>query len=101
MARITVADCLQKIPNHFELVIVASRRARQLFAGARPLIATGNCEIVTALRGNSGRESTKSSVEQLIPDSAVAIDATSEERTFRSASSTSQRLRASAPLTAW
>jgi DNA-directed RNA polymerase subunit omega len=50
MARITLEDCLRKIPNHFELVKLASQRARQLFAGARPLLKTDNREIVTALR---------------------------------------------------
>ena len=50
MARITVEDCLRKIPNKFELVKLASKRARQLFAGARPLLETDNGEIVTALR---------------------------------------------------
>ena len=50
MARITVEDCLGKIPSRFELVILASKRAKQLFKGARPLIETDNLEIVTALR---------------------------------------------------
>lgn len=34
MARITVEDCLQKLPNRFELVLVATKRARQLTTGA-------------------------------------------------------------------
>jgi DNA-directed RNA polymerase subunit omega len=50
MARITVEDCLGKIPSRFELVILASKRAKQLFKGARPLLETDNLEIVTALR---------------------------------------------------
>jgi DNA-directed RNA polymerase subunit omega len=50
MARITVEDCLRKIPNRFELVMLAAKRAKQLFAGAKPLLETGNREIVTALR---------------------------------------------------
>ena len=50
MARITVEDCLNKIPNRFELVLVASKRARQLFKGAKPLIDSGNREVVVALR---------------------------------------------------
>ena len=50
MARITVEDCLRKIHNHFELVLLASKRARQRFAGAKPLLETNNREIVTALR---------------------------------------------------
>ena len=50
MARITVEDCLLKIPNRFELVIVAARRAKDLLKGARPLVQSENKEIVTALR---------------------------------------------------
>jgi DNA-directed RNA polymerase subunit omega len=50
MARITVEDCLEKVSNRFELVMLGSRRARQLFQGAKPLIESENREIVTALR---------------------------------------------------
>jgi len=50
MARITVEDCLEKIHSRFELVILASKRAKQLFKGAKPLLETDNREIVTALR---------------------------------------------------
>ncbi len=50
MARITVEDCLQKVANRFELVLLASKRSRHLFKGARPLLETDNREIVTALR---------------------------------------------------
>lgn len=50
MARITVEDCLEKIPSRFELVMLASKRAKQLFKGAKPLLETDNREVVTALR---------------------------------------------------
>jgi DNA-directed RNA polymerase subunit omega len=50
MARITVEDCLEKVPNRFELVLLASKRAKQLLKGARPLVQTENKEIVTSLR---------------------------------------------------
>jgi len=50
MARITVEDCLDQIPNRFELVLVAARRAKQLLKGARPLVEADNKEVVTALR---------------------------------------------------
>jgi DNA-directed RNA polymerase subunit omega len=50
MARITVEDCLAKIPNRFELVVVAARRAKELLKGAPPLVRSENKEIVTALR---------------------------------------------------
>ena len=50
MARITVEDCLERIPNRFELVLGAAKRAKQLLKGARPLVETDNKEVVTALR---------------------------------------------------
>ena len=50
MSRITVEDCLQKVTNRFELVMLASRRARQLFSGAKPLVEANNREVVVALR---------------------------------------------------
>jgi DNA-directed RNA polymerase subunit omega len=50
MARITVEDCLEKVPSRFELVILAAQRARQLFKGAKPLIESDNREVVVALR---------------------------------------------------
>ena len=50
MSRITVEDCLQKVNSRFELVMLASKRARQLCKGAEPLIDSDNREVVVALR---------------------------------------------------
>jgi DNA-directed RNA polymerase subunit omega len=50
MARITVEDCLKKVPNRFELVLGAARRAKSLLKGSRPLVEADNKEVVTALR---------------------------------------------------
>jgi DNA-directed RNA polymerase subunit omega len=50
MARITVEDCLGNVSSRFELVMLASKRARQLAKGAKPLIASDNRDIVIALR---------------------------------------------------
>lgn len=52
MARITVEDCLSKVTNRFELVMVASRRARQLQTGGKdPLVPEDNDKpTVVALR---------------------------------------------------
>jgi len=63
VARITVEDCLQKIPNRFELVMLASQRARQLFKGAKPLIDSDNREVVLALREIAAGEVRKLSKE--------------------------------------
>jgi DNA-directed RNA polymerase subunit omega len=38
MARITIDDCLEQIPNRFQLTLVAALRSRQLSNGAEPLI---------------------------------------------------------------
>ena len=50
MARVTVEDCLKRLNNHFALCILAAERARQLAAGARPLVACTNKAAVTSLR---------------------------------------------------
>ena len=38
MARITIEDCLEKIPNRFELTLAATNRARQISAGSQPMV---------------------------------------------------------------
>jgi DNA-directed RNA polymerase subunit omega len=50
MARITVEDCLVRIPNRFQLVLAATYRARMLSQGHAPKIETKNKPGVTALR---------------------------------------------------
>ena len=51
MARITVEDCLEKIPNRFELIHIAVKRVKQMAKGSRPLIAgSHNKPAVLALR---------------------------------------------------
>jgi len=51
MARITVEDCVAKIPNKFQLVLVAAKRARQLANGAEPMVPWENDKpTVVALR---------------------------------------------------
>tara|TARA_B100001250_G_scaffold298520_1_gene260023 strand:+ start:11836 stop:12081 length:246 start_codon:yes stop_codon:yes gene_type:complete len=51
MARITVEDCNKKIPNIFQTVLVAAKRARQLANGAEALVEwEGDKPTVVALR---------------------------------------------------
>ena len=51
MARITVEDCIDKFPSRFELVLVASNRARKLYAGENPTVEIDNDKnTVIALR---------------------------------------------------
>ncbi len=60
MARITVEDCLQQIPNRFELVLSAAYRARMLSQGHAAKVDGKNKPAVTALReiaaGKTGTE---------------------------------------------
>jgi DNA-directed RNA polymerase subunit omega len=50
MARVTVEDCLDKVPSRFALVSVASKRTRQLLKGAEKKVKSKNREAVTSLR---------------------------------------------------
>ena len=51
MARITVEDCIDKFPSRFELVLVASNRARKLYSGESPTVEIDNDKnTVIALR---------------------------------------------------
>ena len=51
MARITVEDCIDKFPSRFELVLVASNRARKLHSGEEPTVQIDNDKnTVIALR---------------------------------------------------
>ena len=51
MARVTVEDCLDKVENRFQLVLVATKRARQLANGVMPLVEWENDKpTIVALR---------------------------------------------------
>jgi DNA-directed RNA polymerase subunit omega len=50
MARVTIEDCLKRVDNMYELVHLATRRARQLYKGADPLVKSKNRIVVTSLR---------------------------------------------------
>ncbi|CAG0960479.1 DNA-directed RNA polymerase subunit omega [Burkholderiales bacterium] len=51
MARITIDDCLKRIPNRFELTLAATYRARQITTGAQPMLdADRDKPTVIALR---------------------------------------------------
>lgn len=61
MARVTVEDCLEKVPNRFALVLMVSKRTKQLMKGAETTVAMRNNKyVVTSLRevamGNVGFE---------------------------------------------
>ena len=52
MARVTVEDCLEKVDNRFLLVMLASKRVKQLYKGTKSLIENkgDNKNVVLALR---------------------------------------------------
>jgi len=51
VARITVEDCLTNVANRFALVMLVSKRAKQIMRGSKPLVSVkDNKAIVTALR---------------------------------------------------
>jgi DNA-directed RNA polymerase subunit omega len=60
MARITSEDAVNKVGNRFDLVIIASQRARELYAGATPFVQPSLNKGLTALHeieaGYVGRE---------------------------------------------
>ena len=75
MARITVDDCLKIFPNRFQLTLAATYRARQLSAGASPLVEPNKDKFtVIALReiasGKIGTEVLKRNPGAPTPPSA-------------------------------
>jgi len=77
MARITVEDCLENIENRFKLVLLASKRARQLEKGADPLVnPEKDKNTVLALREIAAGEVTEDNIDLLhnvgdVPDNRV------------------------------
>jgi len=84
MARITVEDCLDHVDNRFELVMVGSKRARQIAVqGKDPMVATENDKpTVIALReieeglidANILNEEDDEVVEDIMPNDAMIGD---------------------------
>lgn len=66
MARITVEDCLSVVDNRFELVLMATKRARQLAKGADPTIDAQNDKpTVVALREIAARRVDQSMIDEI------------------------------------
>lgn len=65
MARVTIEDCLEHVDNRFELVLLATKRARQLVNGVEPLVPWENDKAtVVALREIAEGLITKHTVEE-------------------------------------
>ncbi len=68
MARVTVEDCLEVVSNRFELVMMASKRARQLAKGAESQIEgdnSGDKPTVLALREIAGRKINQALIDEV------------------------------------
>ena len=77
MARITVEDCIEKVGNRFELVLLATKRARQITRGAPPLVEVENDKpTVIALREIAADKIDASFVDEVVeenPDDELAM----------------------------
>ncbi|ALG67003.1 DNA-directed RNA polymerase subunit omega [Beggiatoa leptomitoformis] len=66
MARLTVDDCLKLVDNRFSLVLLASKRSRQIALGATPLVPAGKHKpTVVALREIAEGKISRDNVEEL------------------------------------
>lgn len=76
MARVTVEDCVDKVPNRFELVMLASHRAREISAGAALTVDRDNDKNpVVALREIADETQTASDLrERLIESNQSQIE---------------------------
>ena len=67
MARVTVEDCLERIPSRFALVVVAAKRTRQLVKGADSRVKSNNKSAVTSLREiAAGAVGARQNVQEII-----------------------------------
>lgn len=75
MARVTVEDCLDNVENRFELVLLATKRARQIANGQEPLVPWENDKpTVVALREISEGLVTPQTMEKQAAAAAIAED---------------------------
>jgi DNA-directed RNA polymerase subunit omega len=80
MARVTVEDCLNNVDNRFELVLLASKRARQLAAGREALVKWENDKpTVVALREISEGKITPAIMDQVAAEEHAKESIVSEE----------------------
>ncbi|MEO6093168.1 MAG: DNA-directed RNA polymerase subunit omega [Novosphingobium sp.] len=84
MARVTVEDCVDKIPNRFDLVLLAAQRAREISGGAElrierdrdknPVVALR--EIAdSAIRPKELKETLVASLQRVLPEDEDEVDA--------------------------
>lgn len=102
MARVTVEDCVDKVPNRFELVMLAAHRARELSSGAQITVDRDNDknpvvalrEIAeTTIKPKELHEAAVTNLQKILPDDDDEID----EVGSLSQSAEALRITASAP----
>jgi len=80
MARVTVEDCLDNVENRFDLVMVATRRARQLTNGKEALVEIENDKpTVVALREIAEGLMSTQIMDKVDSDAAAAAEAAALE----------------------
>ena len=81
MARVTVEDCLDKVPTRYDLIILAAKRARQLAVGGRraTLEWQNDKATVMALREIEAGSVTSDNINELVVDISDLEDEFSEE----------------------
>jgi len=102
MARVTVEDCVDKVPNRFDLVLLAAQRAREMSGGAEltidrdrdknPVVALREIAEQT-VKPDDLREALVTSLQRVLPDDDDEID----EIGSLSQSAEALRITASAP----
>ena len=102
MARVTVEDCVDKVPNRFDLVLLAAQRAREISGGAEltlerdrdknPVVALREIAEQTVVPANL-KETLVSSMQRVLPDDDDEMD----EVGSLSQSAEALRITASAP----
>jgi DNA-directed RNA polymerase subunit omega len=84
MARITVEDCLHNVENLFQLVLLASQRARRLANGAEPTLAWENDKAtVVALREIAAGNITAEMLREPEPPAQNPVPEMEHQATFR------------------
>ena len=102
MARVTVEDCVDKVPNRFDLVLLAAQRAREIASGAEltvdrdrdknPVVSLREIAEQT-IKPKQLRESLVQSLQRVLPDEEDEAD----EIASLSQSAEAMRLSAAAP----
>ena len=76
MARVTIEDCLEHVPDHFALIHLTAKRYRQLHKNnSKPLVESKNKPIVTALREiAAGKVTFREDVERTMRDQSQEVN---------------------------